>query len=221
MGLLYILRVRSRLRERFLVHVGVLQDMDFHRVSLLARSERPADHLLPRLAVGGGLQNQVGVVVLEIPALRERKEDIIALASHFVRKYRKAFNRQVDHLPNSIVDMLLMHSWPGNVRDLENVIQRAVLLAKDNVISESDILFDAAVDSANGQSDGDVSQLIASEERNGLKAMLAKVEKQIIATILKRLHGNVQEAAKNLQVGKTALYDKVKRYGINPKSMKH
>ncbi len=166
------------------------------------------------------LYYRLNTFILEIPPLRQRKEDIIALASHFVRKYRKAFNRQVDHLPNSIVDMLLTHSWPGNVRDLENVIQRAVLLAKDNVIAESDVLFGSGVEAANGGGCDGLDQLLLQEEGRGMKAMLSSVEKMIISTTLEKNHGNVQEVAKILKLGKTALYDKVKRHNINPKSMK-
>jgi len=168
------------------------------------------------------LYYRLNTFILEIPPLRERKEDIILLAAHFVRKYRKIFNRQVGYLPHSTIEKLVQHNWPGNVRDLENVIQRAVLLTRDEVISEADICFDACLSSSSVETGPDVGlqHLLLEEEGNGLKIMLAIVEKNIILAALKKTNGNVQQAAAHLKLGKTALYDKIRRYEINPKTLK-
>ncbi|MEN8140578.1 MAG: sigma 54-interacting transcriptional regulator [Thermodesulfobacteriota bacterium] len=207
------------LQNKELVRVGGTEPI---RVDVRVIAATNVD-LLKAVEEGGfrlDLYYRLNTFILDIPPLRERKEDIVALASHFVRKYREAFKRQVDHLPNSIVDMLIMHSWPGNVRDLENVIQRAVLLAKDNVISEGDIVFDSGVDVGLAPEETGLEQIMAQADGEGLKAMLAAVERGIISRALQSSGGNVQGVAKGLKVGKTALYDKIKRYGINPKAMK-
>ena len=78
------------------------------------------------------LYYRLNIINIVIPPLRERKEDIVDLATHFVKKYRKAFKKDIDFLPDSIIERLLLHDWPGNIRELENVIQRAVLMAKNS-----------------------------------------------------------------------------------------
>ncbi|HDL98517.1 MAG TPA: sigma-54-dependent Fis family transcriptional regulator [Desulfobacteraceae bacterium] len=87
------------------------------------------------------LYQRLNVINLHLPPLRERKEDILSLVTHFIEKYRKAFGKEVDHIPDSAVDRLLQHSWPGNIRELEDVIQRAVLLTRNNIITEKELIF--------------------------------------------------------------------------------
>ncbi|NIA04999.1 MAG: hypothetical protein GWP11_03405 [Proteobacteria bacterium] len=87
------------------------------------------------------LYQRLNMINLHLPPLRKRKEDILSLVTHFIEKYRKAFGKEVDHISESAVDRLLQHSWPGNIRELEDVIQRAVLLARNNIITEKELIF--------------------------------------------------------------------------------
>lgn len=87
------------------------------------------------------LHQRLNVINLHLPPLRKRKEDILSLVTHFIEKYRKAFGKEVDHISESAVDRLLQHSWPGNIRELEDVIQRAVLLTRNNIITEKELIF--------------------------------------------------------------------------------
>lgn len=163
------------------------------------------------------LYYRLNIINITIPPLRERKEDIVDLVSHFVRRYRKAFKKDITFLPKSIMNRLMEHDWPGNVRELENVIQRAVLMAKSNVITTNELFFDR-------QHDSQVSQPTASfhERLDGmpLRDMMAEVEKEIINSVLLKHNGNVATTAKSLGIGKTAFYDKLKRYDISPKDHK-
>ncbi len=87
------------------------------------------------------LYQRLNVINLHLPPLRNRKEDILSLVTHFIKKYQEAFGKEVDHIHDSAVDRLLQYSWPGNIRELENVIQRAVLMTKNNVITEKELIF--------------------------------------------------------------------------------
>ncbi len=87
------------------------------------------------------LYHRLNVINLHLPPLRQRKEDILPLVTHFVKKYREAFRKEVDYISDRAVDRLLQHNWPGNVRELENVIQQAVLLARNNIITEKELIF--------------------------------------------------------------------------------
>lgn len=161
------------------------------------------------------LYYRLNIINISIPPLRERKEDIVELVTHFVTRYRKIFNKEVDFLPKTIINTLLEHDWPGNVRELENVIQRAVLISQSNIITDRDLRFDIP---QGVREDHNIITLLENKEQLSLKDIIAKVEKQVISASLKKYYGNVALAAESLQVGKTAFYDKIKRHSISLKS---
>ncbi len=157
---------------------------------------------------------RLNIINIAIPALRERKEDIIDLVSHFIRRYRIAFKKNVDFVPKSVIDRLKNHHWPGNVRELENVIQRAVLIAKTNIITDQELMFDLQPGMEEEESYVSVVQKL---DGLPLKSMIAEIERDIIIHNLSKTNGNVSKVSKSLKIGKTALYDKMKRYGVYSK----
>ena len=165
------------------------------------------------------LYYRLNIINIDMPNLRERKEDIIELVSHFVNRYRDAFKKEIDFVPKSIINRLLVHDWPGNVRELENLIQRAVLMAKGKMITDSDLVFDQ-------DPRGEREQPVESFEFEGklgqlpLKEMVAEFEAAVINQALRKYEGNVATAAARLKIGKTALYDKMKQHSISAKHLK-
>ncbi len=157
---------------------------------------------------------RLNIINISIPPLRERKDDIVDLVTHFVRRYRRAFKKEITFLPKSIMNRLLEHHWPGNVRELENVIQRAVLMAKSNVITNNELFFDRQHDA---EAPVQTVSLLDTLDGMPLKDMMAEVEKELIAKVLRKNNGNVATTIKQLKVGKTAFYDKIKRYKLSPK----
>jgi transcriptional regulator with PAS, ATPase and Fis domain len=164
------------------------------------------------------LYYRLNIINIMIPALRERKEDIVDLATFFVKRYREAFKKDVAFLPDSIISRLLMHDWPGNVRELENVIQRAILMCKNSVITENELIFDTKA-SSSSTSDY-LIQVCQQFGKKSLKDIIADFEKEIIVNCLQKNEGNVHVAANELRVGKTGLYDKMKRFGLSAKLIK-
>ncbi len=163
------------------------------------------------------LYYRLNIINISIPPLRQRKEDIVDLVTHFIRRYRQAFKKDINFLPQSIIDRLLNHDWPGNVRELENVIQRAVLMAKGNIITENELFFDVA---AEGNVPSSPTSYLQRLDGLPLKKMIADLEREIILYSLEKHRGSVAETAQELQLGKTAFYDKMKRYDITPKELK-
>jgi transcriptional regulator with PAS, ATPase and Fis domain len=163
------------------------------------------------------LYYRLNIINISIPPLRERKEDILDLTTYFVRKYRQAFKKDINFLPQSIVDRLLIHQWPGNVRELENVIQRAVLMAKNHTISENELFFDLQPGEKNQPQQ---KNYLGSVDGRTLKSLVADYEKDVISFALEKNQGNVAHTVKQLDIGKTAFYDKLKRYNISPKELK-
>jgi len=157
---------------------------------------------------------RLNIINISIPPLRERTEDIIDLTTHFIRKYRQAFKKDISFLPQSILDKLLLHSWPGNVRELENVIQRAVLMSKNSAITESELFFDIQ---PVGPETNSQNNYLDDINGKSLKAIMAEIEKEVIELSLKNNRGKVAQTVEQLSIGKTAFYDKMKRYDISPK----
>jgi PAS domain S-box-containing protein len=161
---------------------------------------------------------RLNVINICLPPLRDRREDIIPLTTHFIKKFRAAFKKDIEFIPDEVINTLLNYQWPGNIRELENVIQRAVLLAKSNTLSVKDFEFRKSAkqqESDEGQFDMDPIMF-----EQPLKNSLAKLEGIILEGALKRHGGRVPEVVKKLELGKTALYGKMKKYGLTPKEMK-
>lgn len=166
------------------------------------------------------LYYRLNVIALHQPPLRERKEDILPLATHFLKKYRKLFKKKIDFLPDEVIGALLHYHWPGNIRELENVMQRAVLYSRNNMIAAADIDFGITGIKTSAEDDN-VKQL--DEDvilGQSLKESVAAFEKKIIHAAFVKCKGRAHDVAKLLGVGKTALYEKNKTYRINPKNFR-
>ncbi len=204
----------------------VLQDREIVRgegnqplkvnVRIIAATNRNLQEMVKNGSFRQDLFYRLNIINLSIPPLRERKEDIVDLTTHFVRKYRKAFRKEISFLPQPILDRLFLHQWPGNVRELENVIQRAVLMAKNNVITENELFFTSPGEAGNRPR----SNFPLNTEGRSLKSIVADLEKKVITSMLKENRGNVNETADKLELGKTALYEKMKRYHLSAKEFK-
>lgn len=158
------------------------------------------------------LYYRLNVINIHLPPLRERREDILPLITHFVKKYRIAFNKEIDYIPNRIINRLLQHDWPGNIRELQNVVKRAVLLSSGNVITEKELIFETNCATAN-----DIPQQSYIENRmleQPLKNSIAEFEAKLMATAMQKYKGNVQLVARILGLGKTTFYEKMKRYKL-------
>ncbi len=146
---------------------------------------------------------RLSVVPLHLPPLRDRKEDIPLLIDHFLQKYGRRTKKQIIGLNQDVLKALMQYDWPGNIRELENTIERAV------VLSESDeIELDALV--YHGISSG--SSLFSPMD--GAYRSLEEVEKEYIKTVLQARHGNKSQAAKVLGIDRKTLITKIKKYHI-------
>ena len=164
---------------------------------------------------------RLNVINLHMPPLRERKEDIPLLAAFLFEKYKKAFGKNIRFLPDSIVECFMAYGWPGNIRELENVIQRAVLLTRTDTITRDNIdprIRNSAADS--GRDPGIAIDVNESFLDRTLSENISMYEKKVIETALAKWKGDTQMIADRLNISKTSLYDKMKRYGFSPKKFK-
>ncbi len=148
---------------------------------------------------------RINVVTVNLPGLCERVGDIPLLANHFLKRYCVQHNKKKLGITDDALGYLERHPWPGNVRELENVIERAVLLSKNTLITADDLPVSVKQDQPSQRSE---------YEPMSLKKAIAEPEKNIIRKALEAHHWNRQDTAKSLQINRTTLFKKMKRYGL-------
>ena len=151
---------------------------------------------------------RVAVFPIELPPLRERKEDIPLLVEYFIDLYSHRIKKPVKGIEEKAMDLLLEYNWPGNVRELENVIERAIILCKGKMITPEDIMI-YTPEKEEGYGDLPMNLKEAGE------IALKKAEVSVIKRALRECNGNKKKAAKLLGISYKTLYNKMKQYGID------
>jgi DNA-binding NtrC family response regulator len=141
---------------------------------------------------------RLNTVEIRLPALRERREDIPALAAHFLSRYATRYRRPIEGFDSPAMQALLSYAWPGNVRELDHTMERAVLMAADSRIRVADL--------------GLNTQRTSSQSLDDLS--LEAVESILIQKALSRAQGNVTQAAEALGLSRGALYRRMEKYGL-------
>ncbi len=146
---------------------------------------------------------RLSVVPIHLPPLRDRKEDIPLLVDHFLRKYNKRSKKNIEGIDPKAGKLLMEHSWPGNIRELENTIERAVVLVRNDQIGLEDLIYHGI---------GSTSTIF--ETVGGRYKALDQIEEEYIKVVFYSLHGNKSQTAKILGIDRKTLLSKLKRYNI-------
>lgn len=149
------------------------------------------------------LYYRLNVINIQIPPLRERREDIPLLVRHFIEQLAHELEKNVNDITENAMRMLMDYNWPGNVRELENTIERALISCKANVLSEEDFIF---LSKTRGRKE---SWSVPTNQS------LQNVERSVIEATLRRLDGNIKETATVLGIDRSTLYEKIKKYNIS------
>ncbi len=191
------------LEERVVVPVGDTRPRPIE-VRVIAASNQDLEKMVAAGQFREDLLFRLNVVKITLPPLRQRKEDVPLLTHHFLEKYTREMNKKVNGLTNGAMRAMLNHDWRGNVRELENVIERAVIFAEGRDIGVEDLPF------ATGGMTDDVSE--------DLKEALSQFERQHILYSLKRHNYDKSETARHLGIGVSSLYRKLDELNI-PKNL--
>jgi DNA-binding NtrC family response regulator len=189
------------LQEKEVVRVGGTQQIkvDFR---CIAATNKDLQTLVKAGTFRPDLFYRLHVVAINMPPLRERREDIPLLTAHFCQKFAAAMGRpEPPRIPPETMDQLISYDWPGNVRELENAVERALVINRSGMLRNSDFLLQSP--SAPGPENGYSS---------GQK--LDDVERQHIERVLKECGGNHSRAARILDIDRTTLYSRLRRYGL-------
>ncbi|HED12003.1 MAG TPA: sigma-54-dependent Fis family transcriptional regulator [Caldithrix abyssi] len=197
----------------------VLQEREFERVGsnetlavnvrVIAATNRKLEQDVARKEFRQDLYYRLNVIPIELPPLRDRVDDIPLLAVHFLNRYAKKFHKNIEEIDARAVQLLMVQSWPGNIRQLENVIERAVIKEKGNCLTRETISGCIRLPQAHSY------QYFINEELsfNDLKSeLVAKFEREYISRILKRYDGNISRAARHAGIHYKNFCEKMKKY---------
>jgi DNA-binding NtrC family response regulator len=190
------------LQEREIERVGASRPITVN-VRVLAATHRDLEDLVRRERFRDDLYYRLNVVTITVPPLRSRREDIPVLLDHFVRKFAQANGRVIHGVTKEARDALLRYDYPGNVRELENLVERAVVLTRDDVIGVADLPLTLQ---AAGPEAGREPTLPAAVE--GL-------ERRLLGEALSRAEGVQTRAAESLGVSERVLRYKLRKYGLS------
>jgi len=159
------------------------------------------------------LYYRINVVSLNLPALRERREDIPLLFEYFIQKFNKELNKSIHHISVETMELLMKYAWPGNIRELENVLQRAVVLAEKDIITNNELPFyirclDEGIKMKTETIDFSKSLM------DTVKEITDDVEKQVILKALNKTNWNRTETAKILKISRKSLFNKMKKCNL-------
>jgi DNA-binding NtrC family response regulator len=193
-------RLLHVIQEKRILRVGGTKPIDLD-IRLIAASNRDIKKATIEGTFREDLFYRLNVVTLYLPRLSERKDDIPLLVSSFIEKYNRPFGKKVERISPKALDILIHYNFPGNVRELENIIQRAIALAEGEMIRVDDL-------------PSDLQKLeFDTLEGEGLQT-LEEMEKQHIARVLKKTGHNKGLSSKILNLPRTTLWRKMKKYDL-------
>lgn len=202
------------LQERSFYRLGGVKEVQVD-VRVIAATNRNLEQLVEEGKFREDLYYRLNVASIELPSLRDRREDVVILASAFVNEFNKKFNKQVTGFTPEAADLLENHGWKGNVRELRNVIERVMLLEDGAVISKESLAFIRPV---NVQTANRATQELSSGQHflqiSKTGATMGRVTKDLIEQTLKITEGNQIKAAKLLEISRAKLRYRIEQLGV-------
>jgi DNA-binding NtrC family response regulator len=198
----------------------VLQEREFERVGgtrsirvdvrIIAATNQDLEQAVAEKRFRRDLFYRLNIIPINLPSLRERREDIPLLTDHFINKFNEKKRRNIQGISPDAQKLLLKYSWPGNVRELENLIEQMITLKQEGIITPADLpdkLFQS-------QEHSSLPQFEISEEGINFQEAVMQFEKQMLQQALLKANGVKNRAAQLLHLNRTTLVEKLKRQGL-------
>ncbi len=173
-------------------------------IRLICATNEPIYDRVTQRTFRQDLLYRINTIEVKLPPLRERAEDIGLLAEHFMKIYRKKYNRPVNAISGNLLKQLQRYHWAGNVRELQHAIERAVILAQGNTLQVEDFHFN------------EPENLRETEHNAAFENtyQLEEMEKSMILKALKKYNGNITEVSRELGLSRPAVYRRIEKYGL-------
>ena len=192
-------KLLSVLQNRQVTRLGANQHMEVD-IRLICATNVSLKELASESRFRKDLIYRINTVEITVPPLRERKEDILLLANHFIRVYSQKYLKPALELDKRAIEKLMNYQFPGNVRELQYIIERAIIMAEGDILEGKDLIFSP------------IEQ--AHEHFESSESKLSSIEKNTILRIIDKNKGNISKAAKELGITRTALYRRLSKYDI-------
>lgn len=191
-------KLLTAIQNRVVYKVGSKTPVPFD-VRLICATNKHPEELVAKNLFREDLYYRINTIVIEIPPLRERGEDIVLLGGHFLREYALKYEKYSLKFNSKTLDKLMKYDWPGNVRELRHTIEKAVILSESDVLMPEDLFIPHSV-----------TQSILPQE----PLTFAQIEKQALQNALNSNRGNVLKAAKELDIARQTMYNKMRKYNL-------
>jgi len=145
---------------------------------------------------------RINTIEIEIPSLRDRMEDIPLLANHFLKSYSGKYQKSISKISEAAMARMHKHPWPGNIRELQHSLERAIILSNSSVLQPEDFNFTVGASKESEQN-------LSLDQYN-----LDEVEKLLIRKVLKKYNGNITQAASELGLTRSSLYRRLEKHGL-------
>lgn len=213
-GTLFLDEVGDMSQETQADLLRVLEEREFTRIGgselikvdvrVISATNKELKKLVSEKKFREDLYYRLNVVDIQVPPLRERREDIPLLAEHFLTKYSIENKKGIEFIDEDALRLLMRYNWPGNIRELENVIERAVVVAKKDFIGPDEL-----PPSVKGKPKEALKSSVADHNLS-----LQEIEKRHISQVLEATNWNIKEAANTLRIDRATLYNKIKKYKL-------
>lgn len=192
------------LQEKKLQRVGGRKDIDVD-ARIVAATNVDIEEAIQQGNFREDLYYRISVISIKLPPLRERGEDISLLANYFLNRYAAEFSKKIKGYSSAAEAALKEYTWPGNVREMENKIKRAILLAESPVLEPCDLGFEPR----------NAPEQVFSTQGLTLKEARDQIEREMLIATLKKNDGNVAKSSEDLGVSRPTLYDLMKKHHMN------
>ena len=191
-------KILSAIQNRLINRVGSSQEIRID-IRLICATNMPLYQMVQEKTFREDLLYRINTVEIKVPPLRDRKSDIPLLAAHFTESYARKYNKPGIHLHEDALKKLSAYSWPGNIRELQHVIERAIILTDKDILGAVDFLIS--------------QESHRSPVSTGFR--MEDVEKQTISQALEKNRHNISKSAIELGMARTTLYRKILKYGLS------
>lgn len=210
-------KILRLLQEKRFYPVGGTKEIEVD-FRIVAATNKDLQELIQEGKFREDLYYRLNVVNFTVPPLRERPEDIIELTHYFLYEVSRKYNKPIHGISQTVMQRLLQHEWPGNIRELKNVVERLVVFSENGEIQADFLPFEIGEETptpTNQIAFPTQSLKIQNDDTRPLKSRLEEYEKAILIEELKKADGNKQLCAQNLQITRATLYNRLNRLGID------
>lgn len=193
-------KLLSVLQSRKVVRLGSNKEIDID-VRLVCATNMPLYQMVAEGKFRQDLLYRINTVEIQVPPLRDRLDDIPALVDHFLEIYSRKYKMPSKRVNASTLKRLEKHNWPGNIRELQHSVERAVIMSESNILQPSDFFLSPVEENSN--------EKISTSNMN-----LEETEKMLIRKVIDKHGGNISKAAKELGLTRASLYRRIEKYGI-------